>query len=418
MVILPGASDYTSTLQKVFTNAPAGATIYFLPGTYNVAPGTTYLLPKAITLAGLSATLVNARIIAEANITISGLTFNEVDCTYTSSNPSACPIASPMISIGAAGYTITQATISNVSLNYTRAYTGIAVGSGTTSNVSISNFSIVDNQLSGITLLSGSNILIANGSITGGNYSNVDDGIALDAATGSLSDVTISNITANNSFDAVGIGAHMYYPLHDVAVSSIQCKSTAVCLYVKAGDVTPVPVQYNGYSQLERVTISGISDSDPVGTRYLSTLWIFCKGGAQVSGVSVSNLRALTRSAGAYTPRVWLFTDAISTISNTTLTNFNMTDIYLGAANSPATPGQPAAEGLFLQDQGTGDISNLTLNGFNINGTAYQAIDSSLAAVSGLNITNSNFVNIDVAVPTWPLVAIPYQYSLNGTTIQ
>jgi hypothetical protein len=418
LTIFPGAKDYTTNLQQVFNAAPAGGTITFLPGIYKVNVGTVYVLTKPVKIIGLAATLVNVRLVAEANITISGVNFLEQDCTYLSTNPTACPVASPMISIGAAGFPITQATISNVALQYTRAYTGIALGFGATQNVSISNFAIVDNQLSGITVLGGSNISISNGSITGGAYANVDDGIALDGSAGELSNVTISNVQATNTADLLGIGAHLYYPMHDITASGLKCVQTMVCLYVKAGDSEAAPAQYPGYSQLERVTISGVTDQDAVGSRYLSTVWIFAKGGAVVSGINITGVTAATRSAGPYTPRIWMFTDPLSKIDSTQLTNMKLTDNYKGAANGPSTPGYPAAEGLFLEDLGFQNISNLSLTNMNINGTAYQAIDSSLAVVPGLSITGSTFTNVNVAVPTWSQLGIAYGYSLNGQAVQ
>jgi hypothetical protein len=417
ITVQPGSGDYTATLKNVFAAAPAGATVNFPAGSYSVAAGTTYVLAKPIILTGPQATLVNVRLIAEANISISGLSFVEKDCTYTSANPSACPVSSPILTLGAQGYPITQASISGVALDFTRAYTGIAVGSGSAQNISISNFSISDNQLSGITLLSGSNITITNGSITGGNSSNVDDGIAIDGSGGSLSNITISNIKTNNTFDAVGIGAHIYYPMQNISVTNTQCLQTAVCIYVKAGSTTPPPSQFAGYSELEGLSVSGVTVQDPTGSRYLSSLWVFAEGGARVTGTSVSGLTSVTRSQIANSPQIWMFTDAISAIQNTQLDNFRMTDTFLGVPNSPITPGYPAAEGLFLQDQGNQDIANLDLAQVDFNGLAYFAIDSGQADVLDLTISNCVFLNVDVALPTLPSTLISYAYTLNGATI-
>jgi len=428
VTVTPHNGDSTAMLQNIFSTAPAGATINFLPGTYTVAAGTTFILMKPLTLSGIQnygyqqvsgqVTLVNARILSAANISINGINFIEQDCTYTSSNPSACPIASPMITLGASGYPITQASISNVTLQYTRAYSGIVFGLDKAENISISNFSITDHQLSGITALGGNNIRITNGTITGGIDVNVDDGIALYSATGELSNVTISNVIANNTADLIGIGSNLYYPTHDITISNSWCQQTIVCIYVKAGDSTPAPAPFSGYSQLQRLTINGITDFDLNGTRHFSTIWIYGKGGASVSGISISNVNTLTRSATLMSPNIWIFTDAASNVSNVQFTSFNMMDRFQGASNSSSRPGFPSAEGLYLVDQGYENISNVALKNVNMNGASYYAIDSSQAVVSGLSITNSSFLNFNVANPGAPLFLIPYPYLLNGNTVQ
>lgn len=422
-------SDYTSILQNIFANAPQNATIQFLPGNYPVQAGTTYILRQSLKLVGQQqqnswqqfsgpqATLINARIHSLANVSISNLGFVEQDCTYTLSNPDACPPASPMISIGGAGYPITQASISNVSLNFTRAYTGIAFGYDQTQNVSINNFTITDHELSGITVLGGNNITISNGSITGGTSSNTDDGIALSSAAGELSNVSINNVQANNTSDLAGIGAEMYFPLHDISINSSYCQQTIVCIYVKAGNIAPAPSQYSGYSQLQRLTVNGILDMDPSGTRHRSSLWIYAEGGASASDITINNVFAWTRDALAMNPMLWIFTDASSKVDNVQLSNLSLQDRFAGAASSSSRPGYPAAEGLFLQDQGSNDISDVSLTNVSINGTAYYAIDSSQATVSDLSIANSTFTNIDVAAPGLPVLLIPYPYTLNGKTV-
>ncbi len=413
ITVAAGARDYTAELEKVFARAPAGATVRFLSGMYPVTNGTIYVLHRNLILLGDKSTLINVRIVAEANITIYGVNFTERDCEYKSSNPSACPILPPMISLGDAKHAITQASISHVNLNYSRAYTGIAFGGGPIRNVSITDFSITDNQLSGITALGGTDITIANGTIYGGTDANVDDGIALYSIYEELSNVTVSNIRATNTFDAVGIGALMYYPLHDITVTKTSCEITAVCIYVKAGDQAPVPPQYAGYSHMDRLTVEGVTDRDPDGARYLSSVWIYAKGGATASAIRVSNVSASTRSASSATPRVWLFTDAKSRLSNIQMADLTLVDRLSGAASTAAN-GQPTAEGVFLEDQGKGNISEVTLSNISMNGSAYFAVDSSLAKVSGLNIASSQFENINRAEPKWPIFAIPYEYVLNG----
>jgi hypothetical protein len=314
--------------------------------------------------------------------------------------------------LGLPGSTIQSASVENVSLNFTRAYTGIAFGMGATQNVVIDRFTIVDHEMSAITALGGNHIQITNGSITGGAEKNVDDGIALYAVYGPLSGVVVRNIQSQDNFDLVGIGALMYYPITGIQVSDSQCTRTAVCLYIKAGNPAPVPAGFPGYSQLSQLTISNITDSDPTGARYLSSIWITGAGGAAASGIAIDHVTANAWPAAPLTARIKLFTDPTSTLSNVTLSHLT----FLSPAPKPSAASR-AAEGINFQDQGSQNISGVNLTGVSIDGADYFAIDSSSAVVNNLTLDTSSFTHMNLANPGGPMFLIPYSYRFDGSMV-
>jgi len=406
-ILAAGASPKTSDDLASLIHATPDNGSLSLTGTYSAPAGTTLVVPGRIHISGNAAVLVNIRLIFLADMSLSGVSFVENDCSFHVASPDACSPSTPIITLGLQGYSINSAVLTDISMQFGRAYTGIAFGSGAIQNVTIDGFSIVDQEMSGITGLGGSHILIQNGTITGGSQANVDDAVALYSAASPLTDVTVRNVHAQDTFDLVGIGALMYYPTQGINVVNDACTRTAVCIYVKAGSQTPPPQPFQSYSSMNGLSISGIQDSDPGGARYLSSIWFVATGGASASGISIDHYTASARSAASASARIRFLTDSTSKLSSITLSDVTIADTV---QNVPASAtGYVVTEGVNFQDLGTNNMSGITLTSVSLDHATAYAIDSGSAIVSGLAMSNCKFTHMGA-----PMMHIPYGYMWNG----
>jgi hypothetical protein len=360
------------------------------------------------------------RFVFLADVEINGIGLTEVDCMYDQSAPDVCPATGAMITIGYIGYPIHKALLRNITIHSSRAYTGIDMGYGPIENVSIQDFSITDHEGSAISIYGGQHIYIANGKIRGGAEDIVDDGVAISSYYGPISDVTVTNVSAEDTFDLVGIGANMYWPITAISVTNSTCKRTGACIYLKLGDEAPVPAPYTGYSVLDGLAINGITDEDPAGVRSQATVWLFAKQGAIGRNIRISGIRSVTRSASTYGLRAKIFLDGKSELHNVTFADLNMKDAHNGAAHGDSAAGYPPIEGFFIQTLDTSFISGLTLRDVQVDGAAYYGIDSGQGRVSGLVIDNSDFRNMYTALPNTQFTSpfyIPFPFWLDGVFV-
>jgi hypothetical protein len=411
------AAAAANPIQALLASAAPNATVQFPGGIITADVGTTIVVDKPITIAGNGTTLVNFRFIFLYDVQMSNLNFVERDCTFHSYAPTACTPGTPLVTVGYPGYPIQAATITKVKMDFGRAYTGIAFGLDLTENVTIENFDVVDNEMSAITAFGGRNVRISNGRIKGGATQNVDDGVALYAVYDELRDVVVENVHGNNVFDVVGIGALMYRKLTDVLVRNVSCTETTVCVYVKAGDQAPVPEGYEKYSELSNLTIRDVRDSDPEGKRYLSSIWVYAKGGAIAKDIQVSEVHAVSRASTSNTARIRIFSDDQSTLAGLHIFDSDFVDPLNAAPHSAQAPGRPITEGVFLQSLGINGIQRVTFSGVRIEGATHYGIDSDNAEVEGLRIQASEFTNMNTANPSGPVFLIPYTYQLDGRTV-
>lgn len=415
-----GKTDATAALTKLFQRVHDGDTVYFPRGRYIAPRGTTFVITSRIRIVGDSAELRNMRFLFLADMEIRGLALIEVDCMYDQSAPELCPPAGAMITLGYIGYPIHKAVLRDMTLKFSRAYTGIDMGYGTIENVTIENFSITDHQASAISIYGGRHIYIANGKIRGGSEPIVDDGVAISSYYGPISDVTVTNVSAEDTFDLVGIGANMYWPIKGVSITQSQCRQTAVCIYLKLGDEAPVPAPYTGYSELDGLAVSGITDEDPTGIRSLATVWLFAKQGAVGRNISISGIDSLTRNQFSDGLRVKVFLDGRSELHNVTFADLDMRDAHSGALHGEQTAGYPPIEGFFIQTLDTSFISGLRLRNVRVDGAAYYGIDSGQGRVSGLVIEDPDFRNIYSAAPNTQFASpfyIPFPFLLDGVLL-
>jgi len=217
--------------------AQDGDTVLFPAGTYSAPVGTTYLITKNITVTGPTtgtATLVNMRLFFYTpKVKMSNLTLTEKDCYSNEQNLKPCQPATPLIVLGAKGYPIQGATLTGLKLNFTRAYTGIALGYDVADNITMSNIQISDGDMSGITIYQGQNINLSGISITGSSTTWVDDGIAITSYLGPVSNLTVTLSEATYTADLIGFGAEMKYPMSSVTIENSSCSHVWYCLLNK-----------------------------------------------------------------------------------------------------------------------------------------------------------------------------------------
>lgn len=217
--------------------AQDGDTVLFPAGTYSAPAGTLYLIGKNITVTGPStgtATLVNIRLyFYSSTIKISNLTFVEKDCYSNEQNLQPCMPALPLIILGSSGHPIQSATLTGLKLNFTRAYTGIAVGYDAAENITMSNIQISDGDMSGITIYQGENIHLSGISVTGSSTTWVDDGIAITSYLGPIRNLTVTLSQAAYTADLVGLGAEMKYPMSSIVIENSTCSHVWYCLLNK-----------------------------------------------------------------------------------------------------------------------------------------------------------------------------------------
>ncbi len=378
-----GVSDVTAALQHVFDTAGSGDTILFPAGTYVAKKQTEYYLTKPVRIAGDGAILRNIRLFFLANVELSGVTLTEDDCTYDPSDPSACPVAGAMITLGYIGYPITNASVRNVTLDYTRAYTGIDMGYGSVENVTIDNFQITDRATSAISIYGGKSIRISNGLIHGGDQPQIDDGVAISAYYGPISDVSVSHVVAEDTFDLVGIGSQMYFPISDIRVTDSGCRRTAACLYLKPGE--------DGDSTLDGVTVDGVTDSDPDGSRYMTTILFVGGHKAVARNIRISRVSAYTRNHDKGGFRTKIYLNQSAKLENFSLSQLSMTD---AAAGAQCNPGFPPLEGVYVQTDGESLVNGLSLNDSQFDGVSLYAVDAGSANISNIQINNLSLLNI------------------------
>ena len=400
-VIGDGQTKVADGLRSIIAGALPGQTVFFPKGKYVAEPGTVLYIDKALKFRGDSAELVNMRLFFLADVDLDGLSLTEVDCIHRQQNPSFCPAAGAMITAGYIGFPLTRVSIRNVEIATTRAYTAIEFGYDQVAGATIDHFSIVDHEMSAISIYGGEHIRITNGSIQGGPDAVVDDGIALSPLYGPISDVAISHVRAVQSADLVGIGSDLYWPLTNVSVDHSSCERTVVCLYFRLGDSSPAPAPYNRYSYVDGVKIDTVSDTDPQGERYHSSIMLVARGGSVGRNITISNLTANSRAASPYGFRVQAFLDGGSQLQNVILQNCAYDDSLAGAPNGPDAPGYIALEGVFLQTDGDSLIDGLKIGAMHLAATAYWGIDAGSARIANLQITNPDFQNIFLNLPNW-----------------
>ena len=415
-----GQTDVTAALRNLFQKVQDGETVYFPQGKYLAAPGTIYAIATKIKIVGENAELQNVRFLFLADMEMTGIQLTEADCMYDQSAPEACSPAGAMVTIGYIGYPVHQAVLRNVTLNFSRAYTGIDMGYGPLENVTIDGFSITDHEGSAISIYGGRNIYIANGTIRGGDEPIVDDGVAISSYYGPISDVTVTNVSAEDTFDLVGIGANMYWPINNISVANSRCKRTGACIYLKLGDEAPAPAPYTGYSELDGVTIHGITNEDTTGVRSQAAVWLFAKQGAIGRNIRISGINSVTRSSEIYGLGVKIFLDGKSELHDVTFADMDLRDAHSGGSHQDFAGGYPPVEGFFIQTLDTSFISGLTLRGVRLDGAAYCGVDADQGRVSGMVIDNSDFRNMYRALPNTPFASpfyIPFPFWLDGVLV-
>jgi len=394
-----GQTNITSGLRSLVASASAGQTLFFPKGDYSAPAGTIIYIDKPIKFLGDGANLVNVRLYFLADADLDGLSLTEVDCVHDQKSPATCPVSGAMITAGYVGYPLDNVSIRNVNISTTRAYTAIEFGFDRIGNATIDHFKIVDHELSGISIYGGKHIRITNGTIRGGADAVVDDGIALSPYYGPISDVIISNVSASQTADLVGIGSDLFWPLMNVSISQSSCDRTLVCLYFRLGDAARPPAPYAQYSYVDGITVDGVLDTDSNGERYQASVLLVARGGAVGRNIFVSGLVANARAASPHGFRVHAFLDGGSTLQNVILANCRFDDSLLGIANSPAAPGFPMAEGIFLQTDAASFIHGLTLAHVHLAGAAYSGIDAAGAQVANLQLINPDFTNVFLNQP-------------------
>lgn len=400
-VVGDGQTDVTEALRSLLSRASAGQTLFFPSGEYVAPAGTTLYIDKSVKLLGEGAELVNLRLFFLADVDVDGLSLSEVDCLHHQSNPSACPAAGAMITAGYIGYPLTSVSIRNVNIATTRAYTGIELGYDQVANVNIDQFSIIDHELSAISIYGGEHIRISNGTIQGGMEPIVDDGIAISPYYGPISDVVISNVSAIQAADLVGLGSNLFFPVTNVSITNSTCRSTIACLFFRLGEESRPPAPYTQYSYVDGVTVDGIRDTDPNGERYQASVLLEARGGAAGRNISISNVVASSRPASPFGFRVQAFLDGGSQLHNVAFVNCSFDDSFNGAEHSPAAPGYPADEGIFLQTDATSRIDGLIVRNVHLAGTAYWGIDAGSASIASLQVINPDFHDIFLTQPGW-----------------
>ncbi len=378
-----GQSDVTAALRHVFDTAVSGETILFPAGTYVAKKQTQYYLTQPVHIVGDGAVLRNIRLFFLANVELSGVTLAEDDCTYDPSDPATCPVAGAMITLGYIGYPISKAFFHNLTLDYTRAYTGIDMGYGPLENVTIDNFRITDRATSAISIYGGKTIRISNGLIHGGDQPQIDDGVAVSALYGPISDISVTHVAAEDTFDLVGIGSQMYFPISGIQVRDSDCRRTAACLYLKPGE--------DGDSTLDGVTIDGITDSDPVGARYMTTI-LFVGGHKSVArNIQISRVSAYTRNHDKSGFRTKIYLNQSAKLESLSLSQLTMTDAAEGAL---CNPGFPPLEGVYVQTDGQSQVDGLSLTDSQFDGVSLYAVDAGSANVFNIQINNLSLLNI------------------------
>jgi hypothetical protein len=382
-VIGDGATDITAALQHVFDTARNGDTILFPAGTYLAKKQTEYFVTQPIRIAGNGAILRNIRLFFLADVELNGVTLQENDCIHDPVTSSACPALGAMITLGYVGHPIHHASLHNLTLDYTRAYTGIDMGYGDLENVTIDNFKITDRATSGISIYGGKTIRISNGTIHGGDQPQIDDGIAISPSYGPISDVAISDVVAEDTFDLVGIGAQMFFPMSGIKVNDSSCRRTAACLYLKPGE--------DGDSTLDGVTIDGITDEDPGGVRYLTSIFFVGRHASVARNIQISRVSAYTRNHDQAGFRVKIYLNQTARLENLALSQLSMIDAAAGGASDP---GFPPLEGMYVQTDGTAQVNGLSLRDSQFDGVSLYGVDARAANVTNLQISNLSFLNM------------------------
>jgi len=378
-----GVTDITAALRHVFDTVRSGDTIFFPVGTYVAKKQTEYYVTQPVRITGDGAILRNIRLFFLADADLSGVTLREHDCTYDPATSSKCPGLGAMITLGYAGYPIHKARLHNLTLDYTRAYTGIDMGYGPIENVTIDNFQITDRATSGISIYGGKTIGIFNGLIRGGDQPQIDDGIAISPSYGAISDVAISDVTAEDTFDLVGIGAQMFFPMGGIKVNNSSCRRTAACLYLKPGE--------DGNSTLDGVTIDGITDEDPGGVRYMTSIFFVGQHGAVARNIQISRVSAYTRNHDQAGFRVKIYLNETAKLEGLALSQLSMID---AAAGGPSDPGFPPVDGMYVQTDGASQVNGLSLRDSQFDGVSLYAVDARTANVTNLQINNLSLLNM------------------------
>jgi hypothetical protein len=378
-----GATDITAALQHVFDTVHNGDTIFFPAGTYAAKKQTQYVISQPIHITGNGAVLRNIRLFFLSDVELSGVTLRERDCIHDPSASSLCPGLGAMITLGYIGYPIHKAYLHNLALDYTRAYTGIDMGYGPVENVTIDNFQITDRATSGISIYGGKTIRISNGLIQGGDQPQIDDGIAISPAYGPISDVAVSNVTAQDTFDLVGIGAQMYFPMGGIKVNNSGCRRTAACLYLKPGE--------QGNSTLDGVQIDGITDEDPGGVRYMTSILFVGQHAAVARNIQISRISAFTRNHDRSGFRVKIYLNQTARLESLALSQLSMID---AAAGGSSNTGYPPLEGMYVQTDGAAHINGLSLRDSQFDGVSLYAVDARAANLTNLQINNFTPMNM------------------------
>ncbi len=378
-----GVTDITAALQHVFDTVRSGDTVYFPAGTYIAKKQTRYVVTQPVRITGDGAVLRNIRLFFLADLEVTGITLREHDCVYDPANSSQCPGLGAMITLGYIGYPIHKALLHNLTLDYTRAYTGIDMGYGPIENVTIDNFQITDRATSGISIYGGKAIRIFNGLIRGGDQPQIDDGIAISPSYGAISDVAISDVVAEDTFDLVGIGAQMFFPMGGIRVNNSSCRRTAACLYLKPGE--------DGNSTLDGVTIDGITDEDPGGVRYMTSIFFVGGHAAVARNILISRVSAYTRNHDQAGFRVKIYLNQTAKLENMAFSQLSMIDAAAGGASDP---GYPPLEGLYVQTDGTSQINGLSLRDSEFDGVSSYAVDARTANVTNLQINNLSLLDM------------------------
>ena len=175
----------------------------------------------------------------------------------------------------------------------------------------------------------------------------------------------------------------MYFAMGGIKVNDSGCRRTVACLYLKPGE--------EGNATLDGVTIEGITDEDPGGVRYMTSILYVGRNAAVARNIQITRVSAYTRNHDASGCRVKIYLNQNARLGSFALSQLSMTDAAAGGAGNP---GYPPIEGMYVQTDGTASINGLSLLDSQFDGLALYPVDARTANVSNLQIKNLSLLNL------------------------
>lgn len=196
-------------------------------------------------------------------------------------------------------------------------------------------------------VLQGKQLIVGDGHIHGN-----DDGVVVKGGSHNpgASHLLIHNIISENNADVFATGSEILTPCFNIQARGLIGVNVARGAYVKVGKLAAA-----SGGTLRNLLVDGLQMYDVDGSRFAALVEVSVRLDSFLRGAIFRNLQAYVRGKEASAKGIFINADDIdgtgaSEIEDVLVDGVQITDVYDGAANGAAAPGQPIGQLVYIEE--------------------------------------------------------------------